>query len=60
YRISKNFKGIYLGVYSVILSYLLIAIETGILDLDVIMYYVFGFLLCIYVIFKRFIRINKT
>ena len=56
YRISKNFKGIYLGVYSVILSYLLIAIETGILDLDVIIYYVFGFLLCIYVILKKFIN----
>ncbi|MBW9221716.1 oligosaccharide repeat unit polymerase [Methanothermococcus sp. SCGC AD-155-C09] len=59
YRISKNFKGIYLGVYSVILSYLLIAIETGILDLDVIIYYVFGFLLCVYIILKRFMNINK-
>ena len=58
-KISKNFKGIYLGVYSVILSYLLIAIETGILDLDVIIYYVFGFLLCVYVILKRFININE-
>ena len=56
YKISKNLKGIYLGVYSVILSYLLIAIETGILDLDVIIYYILGFLLCIYVIFLNIWR----
>jgi len=54
YRIAESFKGIYLGVYAVLLSYLLVSIETGILDLDVIMYYIFGFLLCIYVIIRRF------
>ncbi|HIQ39157.1 MAG TPA: oligosaccharide repeat unit polymerase [Methanothermococcus okinawensis] len=54
YRIAESFKGIYLGVYAVMLSYLLVSIETGILDLDVIMYYIFGFLLCIYVIIRKF------
>lgn len=55
YRIAESFKGIYLGVYAVLLSYLLVSIETGILDLDVILYYIFGFLLCIYVILRKFI-----
>lgn len=52
-RIAQNFKGIYLGIYAVMLSYLLVGIETGILDLDVIMYYILGFLLCIYLVIKR-------
>ena len=54
YRIAESFKGIYLGVYAVMLSYLLVAIETGILDLDVILYYIFGFLLCVYILIKKY------
>ncbi|HIP83955.1 MAG TPA: oligosaccharide repeat unit polymerase [Methanothermococcus okinawensis] len=54
YKIAENSKGIYLGVYAVILSYLLVSIETAILDLDVIMYFILGFLLCIYAIVKKY------
>ncbi|MBW9223122.1 oligosaccharide repeat unit polymerase [Methanothermococcus sp. SCGC AD-155-E23] len=58
-KIAQSFKGIYLGVYAVMLSYLLVGIETGILDLDVIMYFVLGFLLCIYLVIRSFIKRKK-
>ncbi|NPA62506.1 MAG: oligosaccharide repeat unit polymerase [Methanococci archaeon] len=48
YKLSERLKGIYLGVYGILFAYTLIAIESGILDLDVIIYYLFGMLLCIY------------
>ncbi|AEH07163.1 oligosaccharide repeat unit polymerase family protein [Methanothermococcus okinawensis] len=56
YKISESLKGIYLGVYSILVSYLLVGIETGILDLDVILYYFFGLVLCIYVILLRILK----
>ena len=59
YKIAEGFRGIYLGIYAVILSYLLISIETGILDLDVILYFIFGFLLCTYLIIKRYKNLNS-
>lgn len=50
YKISENLKGIYLGVYAILIAYLLVGIETGILDFDVILFYIFGFILCLYTI----------
>ncbi|WP_456418851.1 oligosaccharide repeat unit polymerase family protein [Methanocaldococcus infernus] len=56
YMIAKKLKGIYLGVYSVLVGYTLVSIESGILDLDVIFYYFLGLLLCIYAILSRKLR----
>ena len=53
YKISKKLGGIFLGLYSVISAYLLIGVETGILDLDVILYYLLGFILCLGIICLR-------
>ncbi|WP_421077712.1 oligosaccharide repeat unit polymerase family protein [Methanothermococcus sp. Ax23] len=56
YKISESLKGIYLGVYAILISYLLVGIETGILDFDVILFYIFGFILCIYIILLKILN----
>ncbi|WP_456416447.1 oligosaccharide repeat unit polymerase family protein [Methanocaldococcus sp.] len=56
YMLAKHKGGVYLGIYGVVFAYTLIAVESGILDLDVIIYYVFGVLLCIYATLKRFLK----
>jgi uncharacterized membrane protein len=53
YKISENLKGIYLGIYGILIAYLLVGIETGILDFDVILFYMFGFILCLYIILLK-------
>ncbi|XRO74978.1 oligosaccharide repeat unit polymerase family protein [Methanocaldococcus sp. 28A] len=53
YKLAKELGGIYLGIFGILFAYTLIGIESGILDLDVILYYFFGLILCIYAIFLR-------
>ncbi|XRP97588.1 oligosaccharide repeat unit polymerase family protein [Methanocaldococcus sp. 16A] len=53
YKLAKELGGIYLGIYGILFAYTLIGIESGILDLDVILYYFFGLILCIYAILLR-------
>jgi uncharacterized membrane protein len=53
YKLAENFKGMYLGIYGILFAYTLIGVESGILDLDVIVYYLFGMILCIYAILLR-------
>ncbi|AAB98417.1 hypothetical protein MJ_0419 [Methanocaldococcus jannaschii DSM 2661] len=53
YKLAKDVKGIYLGIYGILFAYTLIGIESGILDIDVILYYFFGLILCIYAILLR-------
>ncbi|XRO76505.1 oligosaccharide repeat unit polymerase family protein [Methanocaldococcus sp. 10A] len=50
YKLAKELGGIYLGIFGILFAYTLIGIESGILDLDVILYYFFGLVLCIYAI----------
>jgi len=53
YKLAKYLGGIYLGIYGILFAYTLIGIESGILDIDVILYYFFGLILCIYAILLR-------
>lgn len=59
YKIAEDLKGIYLGVYAILIAYLLVGIETGILDLDVILFYMFGFVLSIYALIKGVLNAKK-
>ncbi|ENN95607.1 hypothetical protein J422_06962 [Methanocaldococcus villosus KIN24-T80] len=52
YKLAKRLRGIYLGIFGVLFAYTLISVESGILDLDVIIYYIFGILLCLRTILK--------
>ena len=53
YKLAKYLGGIYLGIYGILFAYTLIGIESGILDLDVILYYFFGLILCLYAILLK-------
>ncbi|MEO2117151.1 MAG: oligosaccharide repeat unit polymerase family protein [Methanocaldococcus sp.] len=53
YKLAEELKGVYLGIFGILCAYTLIAIESGILDLDVILYYLFGLILCIYAILLK-------
>jgi len=59
YKLAEELKGVYLGIFGVLFAYTLIAIESGILDIDVIAYYLFGLILCIYAIFSKKLKILK-
>ncbi|WP_423792987.1 oligosaccharide repeat unit polymerase family protein [Methanocaldococcus indicus] len=52
YKIAKNLKCIYLGIFAIVSSYLLVGVESGILDFDVILYFLVGGFLCLYVTLK--------
>jgi uncharacterized membrane protein len=54
YGVAKRVKGVCLGFYSIMVAYLLVGIETGILDFEVVLFYVVGFLLCLKESLKRF------
>ena len=58
YKIAEKLKGVYLGVFAIVASYLIVSIETGLLDFDVLLYYLFGFILCIYISIKSILISN--
>lgn len=58
-KIGENLKGAYLGFYSVMASYLIVGIETGILDLDVVMIYLLGAILSINGVIRGILNVKK-
>ncbi len=53
YKLAKELKGVYLGLYCVLMGYTLVGIESGILDFDVILYYIVGMILCLIILLRK-------
>ncbi|WP_459200979.1 oligosaccharide repeat unit polymerase family protein [Methanococcus sp. CF] len=58
-EVSGKLKGLYLGFYSIMVSYLIVGIETGILDFDVVVMYVLGIISTFYGIFRGVLNAKK-
>ncbi|MBB6400936.1 oligosaccharide repeat unit polymerase [Methanococcus maripaludis] len=58
-EVSGKLKGLYLGFYSIMVSYLIVGIETGILDLDVVVMYFLGVISTFYGIFRGILNVKK-
>ena len=55
-KITKNY--FYIGLYALIITYAILGVETGILDIQVIIYYLIALFIFIIIIFKS--NINKN
>ncbi|MCS3901387.1 oligosaccharide repeat unit polymerase family protein [Methanococcus voltae] len=58
--ISSKLNGIFMGIYAILIAYLLAGIETGLLDLDVVCFFGLGAFSLLYVVYEVHKLKNKA